>query len=325
MSPPPPHRVLLVFVDGVGLAPAAASNPLATVPTPALDDLLGGSLTAERLGANAEPLRRDGLLLAPLDARLGVDGLPQSATGQTALFTGVNAAAELGHHVTAFPGPRLRAILQEHSLLKRAVDRGLAATFANPFTRSYFERVERQRHRGHSATTWAALAAGLELRGPDDLAAGRAVAWDVVRDRFRSALADDEGPVPAVTAERAGRDLAGLAGEHHVTLYETFLTDLAGHGRFGITAEEAIRRVDGLLAGVLAARPPEVTVLLTSDHGNVEAGEHTRHTLNPVPLLAVGPAAERFAGLGSILGVAGRVLGVVTGGAGGPARGTLRF
>lgn len=321
------NRVLWLFVDGVGLGDELPDNPLVSTPTPALDALLGGPLTRHRVQ------RRDGLLLAAVDARLGVPGLPQSATGQTALFTGVNAARELGRHVTAYPGPRLRSLLEEHSVFRRAVERGHAVTFANPFTRGYFEAIESRRRRGHSATTWAVLAAGVELRGVADLAAGRAVSWDVVRDRFRKGLAEGEGPVAEVAAAEAGRHLAGLAGEHRLTLWETFLTDLAGHFRWGITGGEAVARVDGLLGGVLAAVGPDVTVVLTSDHGNVEEGGHKRHTLNPVPLLVVGPGAAAFDGVGSIQEVAGRVLEVLgpeeptagPGGAGGvaPAAGII--
>ncbi|HMB52968.1 MAG TPA: metalloenzyme [Thermoanaerobaculia bacterium] len=301
------NRLLLLFVDGVGLAPAGDSNPLATTPTPALSALLGGPLTVEQVQ------RRDGLLLCPIDAGLGVDGLPQSATGQTALFTGVNAPRHMGHHVAAFPGPRLRAILAEHSVLKRAAGLGFEVTFANPFTRAYFERLESRRRRTHSATTWTALAAGIDLRSAADLAAGRAVSWDVRRDRFQAALSDGEPAVPVIDEATGGRHLAALAASHHLTLWETFLTDLAGHFRFGITAAEAIGRVDGLLGGLLAARPDDLTVVLTSDHGNVEAGGHKRHTRNPVPLLAVGPAAERFAGVEALTDVAGALLDALGG------------
>src|SRR5262249_40311293 len=94
-----------------------------------------------------------------------------------------------------------------------------------------------------------------------------------------------------------------------LTLYETFLTDLAGHQRFGLVVPDAIVRVDALLGGLLAARPAEVTVVLTSDHGNLEDSTHTVHTTNPVPLLAVGPAAPAFAQLRSILGVGPAIRG----------------
>lgn len=290
-------RVLLLFVDGIGLAPAAETNPFATVPMPALAAALGGALTLERIG------RIPGGRLAGLDATLGVPGLPQSATGQTALFTGENAAAQLGRHVAALPGPRLAALLAEHSLLKRARAAGHAVTFANPFTPAYFAEVEAGRRR-HSATTLAALASGAPFRDADDLRAGRAVPWDVTGAFFRAFEADVEERTP----EEAGRNLARLADTHRLTLWETFMTDLAGHGRRGWTPEEALARLDGLLAGLLAELSADVTLLLTSDHGNLEERHHTSHTRNPVPLLALGPRADAFAALTRIDQIAPKVL-----------------
>jgi len=297
-------RFLLLFVDGVGLATAGPDNPLSTVPMPALVGALGGGLTIERAGTV-----RAGLALVALDAALGVDGLPQSATGQTALFTGVNAPALLGRHVSAFLGPRLAALLTEHSLLARACRAGRSATFANPYTPRYFREVGEGRRR-HSATTLAALAAvadGAPLRSLDDLAAGRACTWDVCRDHFSSYAPG----VEAVSAETAGRDLSALAAEHDLTLWETFMTDLAGHGRWGWTASEALTRLDGLLAGLLAARPDDLTILLTSDHGNLEAAGSRSHTANPVPLVAIGPEAGAFADLDRLDQVTPRLLALL--------------
>ena len=290
-------RFLLLFVDGIGLAPAAATNPFATVPTPTLAAVLGGTLTAERVG----PV--DGGQLSGLDATLGVPGLPQSATGQTALFTGQNAPALLGRHVAALPGPRLAALLAEHSVLQRACAAGHAVTFANPFTPAYFAEVDAGRRR-HSATTLAALASGAPFRDADDLRAGRAVPWDVTGAFFKAF----EPNVTERSPEEAGRNLARLAGAHRLTLWETFMTDLAGHGRRGWTPEEAIARLDGLLAGALAELPADVTLLLTSDHGNLEERQHTSHTRNPVPLLALGPEAHAFGDLTRIDEIAPRLL-----------------
>jgi len=314
------HRILLLFVDGVGLAPATETNPFHTAPTPSIDGLLGTSLTADALdGGRPVRFQRDGdpaVALTALDAALGVEGLPQSATGQTALFTGVNAPAALGRHVTAFPGARLKEILAEHSLLRRAAERGLKATFANPYTPGYFRRVEQGRQR-NSASTLAVLAADLRFRDLDDLRAGRAVAWDVERDLFGSRTVKggaDVGPLERIDSREAGRHLGALAAEHDLTLYETFYTDLAGHRRWGIEPEEAVRRLDGLLGGVaevLAEIDEPVTVVLTSDHGNLEDGQGTLHTRNPVPLLALGPAAGRFADLTRLDQVAGRILEVL--------------
>jgi len=291
-------RFVWIFLDGVGLAPAGPANPLSTVPTPALAGILGAPLVLEACRVEPEHV------LVPLDACLGIPGLPQSATGQTTLFTGENAAALVGRHVTAFPGPSLAALLAERSILRRAVEAGFEATFANPFTPGYFAAVAAGERR-HSATTLAALASGRPLRGREELLAGRAVSYDVERDLLAARAGVD---VPRVSAAQAGRDLAAVAREADLVLWETFLTDLAGHLKRGVAPEEAIRRVDGLLGGLAGHLPADATVVLTSDHGNLEDLSTPVHTRNPVPLLAFGRDAEAFADLSSIAEVGPRIL-----------------
>jgi len=288
-------RLVLVFVDGVGLAAAGPANPLATTPTPTLSRLLGGPLVAERVGRAAA-----GSALTALDATLGVAGLPQSATGQTALFTGVNAAEAVGRHVSAFPGPQLRRLIRRHGLLGRLRSAGHDVTFANAYSRSFLRDLEIGEAR-RSVTTCLVQFADLEFRAEAELAAGRAVSWDITRELF---VARTGAAVAGVTPVEAGEHLAAVAGRHRFTLFETFLTDLAGHGRLELTPAEAIARLDGLLAGLIAAAPDDLTLLVTSDHGNIEDSTGRLHTRNPVPLLAAGPAAPRFAGLRSILEVA---------------------
>ena len=162
------HRVALLFVDGLGLASATSANPLARYPTPTLGELLGGSLTEERIQ------NRDQTLLTALDATLGVAGLPQSATGQTALFAGINGAERLGRHLTGFPGPSLWPLIDEGSVFRRARRLRHRVTFANAYTKGYLEALERGDARA-SVTTRAVVAAGLGFRTVEDLAAGRAV------------------------------------------------------------------------------------------------------------------------------------------------------
>lgn len=317
-------RLLWIFVDGIGLASEKPSNPFATASLATLERLLGGPLVLEAAGTSGTG--RDGVpwSLAALDASLGVPGLPQSATGQTALFTGVNAPRRLGRHVTAFPGPRLREILHDHGVLARARVGGRSVTFANAYTGAYRRRLEGSLRRV-GTTTVTALAAGLELRTVEDLVRGDAVSWDVTRDLFgRSPISrrrrdpgseadvpDSDPKWPRVRPEEAGRDLVRLAGRHDLTLWETFLTDLVGHGRLEVTPHQALARVDGLLGGVLAHRPPDLTLVMTSDHGNLEDMERTTHTENPVPLLAIGPRADRFASATSLLDVTPTVLDVL--------------
>jgi 2,3-bisphosphoglycerate-independent phosphoglycerate mutase len=290
--------ILFLFVDGVGLATANAANPLATLPTPALRALLGGPLTAEQVQDKPQ------VLLRALDASLGVPGKPQSATGQTALFTGQNGAALLGHHVTAFPGPQLKALIAAHSLFKRVRDAGRTATFANPYGAAYLARVRAGAVRA-SVTTCAVEAAGLRFRDGNDLERGEAVTWDIVGDYFATRA---EMPVAVTTPRQAGERLARLARQHDLVVWETFLTDLAAHQRFGMRVDDAVERVDGLLAGCLADLDPTTTLVLCSDHGNLEDGSHLLHTTNPVPLLAVGPQAVAFRNLESILDLSPAIL-----------------
>lgn len=293
----PVSRVLFLFVDGIGVAEASAHNPFSLAATPCLDSLLGGPLVE----GTATFVREDAVFLH-LDASLGVPGLPQSATGQTALFAGANGAAVLGRHVTAFPGATLQALIREGSLFLMAERAGVSWTFANVRTESYFEALASRRLR-RSVTAWAVEAAGGAYRDEDDLLAGRAVSWDIVRDRIEL-----RSEAATITAFEAGLHLTSICEESELVVYETFLTDFAGHRRFGLDPRDVVERVDELLAGVIESRPTGLTVVLTSDHGNLEDLSTKGHTMSPVPLLVVGPGAPRFAQARGLLDVYAGVL-----------------
>src|SRR5262245_59595030 len=112
--------------------------------------------------------------MAVTDATLGVAGLPQSATGQTTILTGVNASELIGRHLHGYPSPRLKAALAEHSIYKRLMASGRSVTFANAYRPAFFTT----RPRFVSSTTVAAESAGLRLRTFEDLRAGRAIYHD---------------------------------------------------------------------------------------------------------------------------------------------------
>ncbi|MCB0133540.1 MAG: hypothetical protein KDD75_00330, partial [Caldilineaceae bacterium] len=85
-------RVIVLFLDGVGLGPDDPFvNPLAVDAYPALRELLEG----HRPVADTGRLSTAAAELVPTDANLGVAGRPQSATGQAAIVTGINAAQRL--------------------------------------------------------------------------------------------------------------------------------------------------------------------------------------------------------------------------------------
>lgn len=277
--PVTPRQVLLLFVDGLGLGPQdPVTNPLAAARTPSLDALLG-----RRLAGITERVEHNGALLIPTDATLGVAGLPQSATGQTALLTGVNASQLVGRHVTAYPTAQLRAVLTERNLFAQVKAIGGKVALANAYTDEYFKAVEEGRLR-HAAITFSALAAGVPLRRLEDLRAGRAVFHDLTNARVRSWGHD----VPAITPRHAGNNLAGIASEFHLTVFEFFLTDLAAHGRVPQRPVHVIEMLDGVVAGVVERTDlNRMLVALVSDHGNIE-DSRTTHTRNPVPTLLIG-------------------------------------
>lgn len=294
--------VVFVFLDGFGLDAAGPDNPLSIYDWPSLGPLLGA---APVLGNEVRDERR---LLAPLDCRLGVEGLPQSATGQVSLFTGVNAAALLGFHLAAYPNARLRQVIDADNLLKRAAGAGLRATFANAYTPGYFERVAAGKLR-HSATTLCVLAAGLRFRMLEDLERGEAVYWDVTNERLASHGGHPE--VAEVAPEMAGERLAHLAGEHELTLYESFLPDLVGHSRDGAAALALMALLDRFIGACARALPPQATLVVCSDHGNIERLATAGHTANPVPLMVLGPGAPRFGAVRAITDVAPAVYEVL--------------
>ncbi len=186
---------------------------------PAVRRLTGGPLLAGATSGQGD------VLLAELDARLGVPGVPQSATGQTTLFTGINAAAQLGFHLPAYPNAKLTDLLHQGNVLRRAVGAGYRATFANAYSQAYFDRVQREGRR-MSATTHSVLGAGIPFRWLSDLERGEAVYWDITGEHVRGAHGVD---TPIVTPEEAGANLARISRNNDLVLFECFLPDLIGH------------------------------------------------------------------------------------------------
>ena len=290
--------LIFILVDGVGLAPAGDDNPVASELSE-LTAILGATFD-DRLKIGAL-----GLYAAPIDATLGMPGLPQSGSGHTALYGGFNAAAMNGRHQPSYPTVAMRAALGRRNLLNAAHEAGWSVAWANAYLPGYEQAIEHRRTR-HTAGTWSALSAGLELRGLDHLMAGTAVSWDLTQTLARSRPGGAR--LPELDAAASGARLAELATMHDLVAFETYLPDLAGHGRLAWSPREALRLVDRLLSGVIRSKRAEDTLVMTSDHGNVEDATTRIHTRNPVPLLAHGPAAAAFARVQAIDGVMEAIL-----------------
>lgn len=271
--------VLLFFIDGLGIGARGPFNPL---------DGLSEAVPLA-IFQNEEPEAMFDGRLVRTDACLGVEGRPQSASGQTAILTGVNAPAALGFHKQGFPNQALLKIIGEHSIFLQLNKVGIGPNaFANAYTSRFFE----SRPRWVSATTAAVEAAGMRFHNVEDLKAGRAVFQD-----FTNGMLIERGvDVSPCTPERAGETLAGIARKHCFTLYEYFITDKVGHaqdmGAARIILVKLARFVRSLLSHLDLG---SVTVLLTSDHGNIEDLSSRNHTRNLVPTLIWGAKRDRIA------------------------------
>ena len=295
--------ILFIFLDGVGLAPSGPDNPLTDAPTPFLCRLLGGPLVLET-AQSWQPQPQ--VLFKPIDATLGVPGLPQSGTGQTALLAGVNAAALHGRHQPHVPPVALRPLLAEQNILRQVIERGGQATFANVFTPGYWEALAARRIR-RSASVIAAEGAGVRFRMLDDLLHGEALAWDVTGAFLRHS----EPQLMPITPAEAGAALSRIGLTNDLVFYENFLPDLAGHGRASISIGAAFGLIDGMLEATVATMRPTDTLVLSSDHGNIESIAAPTHTRNPVPLLVVGAQVAQFANITDISQIAGAILAAV--------------
>lgn len=278
-------RMVFIFIDGVGIREPAADNPVNTEVCPVLC----------RLIANHSK---------PIDACLGVEGLPQSATGQSTMFTGVNCSAAMGKHCEGFPSLALRAIIEENNLFLQLKKRGRRVRFADAYLIDTSDDLAARRFK--SVTTVMALTAPETIATADDLAADRAVMQDITRETIQDRYPD----IPVITPERAAEHLFAIARENDFTLYEFFQTDVAGHSMDYVRACEVLRVFDRFLGALVRyTEAAGITLVMTSDHGNVENITDRAHTLNPVPFIACGSKAAFLRDrVESLQDVAGAVL-----------------
>ena len=265
-------KQLFIFVDGIGLAPPADDNPVRPEVCPAICELFANHAV-------------------PVDACLGVAGLPQSATGQATLFCGRNAAAYMGRHVTGFPGPTLRAFVEKSNVFTMLKAAGRRARFADAYLADSPDELRARRFR--SVTTTAALTVPETISFRADLLRNQALLHDITRESLSSKGYDG----PLVSPREAAGHLVQLALGYDYTLFEYFLTDQIGHSGNFDAACAILRTLDAFLAEVVPyATEMGISVALSSDHGNIESIGVKTHTLNKVPLVATGPGADAILG-----------------------------
>jgi len=262
-------KILFIFIDGFGIgSDDPAVNPLRDPRFPNIGKLLDQA--------------------HPIDACLGVEGKPQSATGQASLLCGINAPEAMGKHMEGFPLPRLKTLIEKENIFSKLRKMGKDPTFAN----SYW--IDDPFHiplRRQSVTTVMSLSANGGVRHKDELMAGQAVNHDITRWTMHERGYDG----PHISEEEAAEHLLAVAGDHDFTLYEYFMTDRAGHSGNPELVFQCLESLEKFLPKAASfGHQPNQLFLLCSDHGNIEDNTTRTHTQNPVPLLAIGSGAKKF-------------------------------
>lgn len=270
---------LLFFIDGLGIGTRGPFNPLDNLPNAAPLAVFQNETPETFLNG----------IVVPTDPRLGIEGRPQSASGQTTILTGINAPATIGYHKQGFPNKSLLEIIGQHSIFRQLNEAGVEPiTFANAYTSRFFD----ERPRWISATTAAVEAAGLRFRTIDDVRNDAAVFMD-----YTNRILIERGEDVTVRSEQeAAAVLANIVAENRFTLYEYFITDKVGHAQDMGAARSVLASLALFIRELLIKLDLErTTVILTSDHGNIEDLSSRNHTLHAVPTIVWGAQRERTA------------------------------
>ena len=293
----PMQRVIFIFIDGAGIGRADAGNPF----------FQAGSLFLPFWqGAMTLP---DNTPLTAIDATLGIPGIPQSASGQTALFCGVKAEEIANRHRNGYPDQLLRQVILEKNLLLGLKKRKIPARFLNAYPvyrdffsakhikinedgRFWFSSLFPERFKKIvSVTSCMLLAAGDIPFTEKDILTRRSL----YQDYSNRQLIAQGMKLPEYSPAQAAAIIADAAKAYDFILYEYFQTDMYAHRRSFADCVKLIRDLNTLIESLLARLDKrQDTLILTSDHGNLEDFHLRGHSRNPVPFLAWGRHGEQL-------------------------------
>lgn len=274
----------MIFLDGVGIGNADPnSNPFFARNFRFLNDVFGSTPHLKQ-----QHLNNGNAYLFPADACLGVQGLPQSGTGQTSIFCGVNASKITGFHFGPFPHSELLPVIKEKNIFAELLRMDKKVTFANAYPKVFFDYIRSGKKR-LSVTSLSCRMSGVKLNTSLDLRRGKALTAEITNSRWVNKL---NYKLPVISPETAAKRLLKIAYEHDYTLFEYFLSDHYGHGRIAELEEDILETLDRFLFYLLTKFDSEKgTLIICSDHGNLEDISIKMHTLNPALTITLGKHA----------------------------------
>lgn len=276
----------MVFLDGVGIGePNPESNPFYMYDFRYLSAFFNSIP-----GPDSQEEHSGNKIYFPVDARLGMDGLPQSGTGQVSLLCGVNGAEYIGKHFGPFPYSLHHDLIREQNLFAEVIRSGKTAEFVNAYPKIFFDFLGKQKRR-IGTFALSALYSGIKLKNLEDLRNGRGLSNDITNIRWQQNLGYK---INTVEPETAAKRLLRISRNHSFTAFEYFLTDHIGHGRIKDDLPEIFSDLDRFLLYLLNNHDEDTLLVIVSDHGNFENIAVKTHTLNPVLCVVSGKEVSLF-------------------------------
>lgn len=256
------RKLIMIMVDGFGIPPEGWKNSIyAKFCPPEFIELFENNSIS-------------------LDATLGMKGIPQSATGQTAIFTGLNASKLVGSHLSGFPGPSLKSLLRENNIFLELIKLGKQVTFANAYVRYSLDNILDTRFASVTSVMLSTFAE--KAMDVNDMLSGQAVSHDITRRTIT-----EKYGVPTITPEKGATHLLNVSSKYDFILFEYYMTDKAGHSNEESELKISLNELSRFIIELTKNLPETTGLLICSDHGNCEDIGSKQHTVNPVPLLLI--------------------------------------
>jgi bisphosphoglycerate-independent phosphoglycerate mutase (AlkP superfamily) len=126
----------------------------------------------------------------------------------------------------------------------------------------------------------------------NDVREGRALTAELTNERWNQRLGYK---LKVIKPKTAARRLLHIAENYKFTLYEYYLSDHIGHLRLANEFEKLFTEIDEFLFTLLdEVDSKKMTLVICSDHGNLEDLSVKTHTRNPALTITAGKAAKEF-------------------------------
>jgi hypothetical protein len=277
----------MIFIDGVGIGKKDYKfNPFFKNGFNTFTSLFGSLPSLDK-----KLLVGENKYLFGADANLGVNGLPQSGTGQASLFCGVNVPKSEGRHFGPFPLTSTVQLIKDKHLLTHYSKKNNGHCFANAYPKVFFNYLNSGKTLLGVTATCCRLN-GFRFNKLSDLRQGTALTAEIINDRWNQNLNYN---LPLIKPQTAARRLLRIATKHKFTLYEYYMLDHLGHLRIKDNFNQILNTLDLFLFTILTEYDKrKTTIIICSDHGNFEDLSIKMHTRNPALTITAGKFAEEL-------------------------------